>query len=202
VTRPIVVVDLETSALEPNTRLDLFRRPKGTYGVATEAAWWNLHTDQSRTFVPRHDVSRVLTYGAVGALEVSHYAERLATAEQDDGTALAELHDQLLGATLAGANPTFDARYLEHTFRRLGTRLVRRNPTPWHYRLLDVSAYYAGALGVPGNQLPGLAKVTEALGVTVIPDHSAAADTLAAGHCLLTLGAVQPLEATTAGGTS
>lgn len=184
--RAIVVVDLETSALEPDNRISgLFAGiPVGdVYGVAVEAAWWNLTTGEHGSFVPRHNVRTVRAYGAAGALTVCRYLERLADAPQDDGTEAKRLHAQLDGNTLAGSNPAFDAAFLRQLFAREDV------PAPWHHRLLDLSAYAAGYLDVPGNHLPGLARVCERLGVDR-PDHTAAGDVRATGECLMKLGAL------------
>lgn len=70
----------------------------------------------------------------------------------------------LEGATLVGANPAFDAAFLKK----------RWNEAPWHYRLLDVCAYTAGALGL--DYVPGLAECAKLLGIDALPDHTAAQD--------------------------
>lgn len=198
--RPVVVVDLETSALAPNepplgcaTTWETWASGAFTspYGAAIEVAWWNLATWGFGSFVPAHNVRAVRAFGSAEALVVSRYLERIADREQDNGTAVAALHEQLRGATLAGANPAFDARFLRALFGRYHT--TRDTPEPWHYRLLDVSAYAAGALGLPGGELPGLARVCELVDVDP-PDHTAAGDVQACGECLIRLGAVQRPE--------
>ena len=167
--RPIVVVDTETSGLDLDE------------DFAVEVAWWNLKTDERGSFVPIHDVARVLTPRNVPALRVNRYIDRLADAPQDmDFVELNRLHDQLDGATLAGSNPAFDAVFLARMFAEGGRTRLR----PWHYRMLDLAAYAAGVLGLP--EVPGLSTVCGELHIDQ-PDHSAEGDVTATGRCLLAL---------------
>lgn len=167
--RPIVVVDTETTGLDPDK------------DFAVEVAWWNLMTDERGSFVPIHDVALVLIPENVPALRVNRYIDRLADAPQDeDFTELNLLHDHLDDATLAGSNPAFDAAFLARMFAEGN----RRRPRPWHHRLLDVAAFAAGALNF--SEVPGLATVCGELRIN-LPDHTAEADVTAAGRCLLAL---------------
>lgn len=167
--RPLVVVDVETNGLNRKRH------------CAVEVAWWNLHTDERGSFVPIHNVSKVLARADVRALRLNRYIDRLAEAKQDvDYVELNRLHDQLVDATLVGSNPGFDAAFLAAMFRRGG----RLNVEPWHYRLFDVVPYAAGALG--WDNLMGLRALCGELHVD-LPDHSAEADVTATGQCLLAL---------------
>jgi len=75
----------------------------------------------------------------------------------------AVLREALDGATLVGANPSFDAAFLQARWRY----------RPWKYRLLDVEAYAMPALGL--TEPKGLAYIAKELG-TDAPDHTAAVD--------------------------
>lgn len=86
------------------------------------------------------------------------------------------VHHALRGATLVGANPAFDARILS---RWLGACGLPRKP--WHYRLLDIEAYAAGALG--WDEPRSLSAVCEALGVVNGAPHTAMGDARAVRDC-------------------
>ena len=81
---------------------------------------------------------------------------------------VAGLREALDGATLVGANPSFDAGFLR----------ARWGETPWHYRMLDVESYAMGALGWDSPK--GLKDVYAALvelGYELpAPNHTAAGD--------------------------
>ena len=81
-----------------------------------------------------------------------------------------ELRVAAKGATIAGANPDFDARMLH---ARWGYR-------PWHHRMLDVESAAMLALGL--DQPPGLADIAAELGIRP-PDHTAAGDVQCARAC-------------------
>lgn len=181
-TRQVVICDVETTGLDPDR------------DEAVEISWWNLTTGEHGCFVPVHNVALVLgNPDHQVALELNGYRERLADAPQDvDGTALKRLDEQLAGATLAGCNPAFDAAFL-------GPLLTNRGyERGWHHRLLDVSAFAAGRLGLPGNQLPGLHALAELLNEQQrklnipLPDHTAAGDVRTTGLCLRALGPHRP----------
>ena len=80
----------------------------------------------------------------------------------------ANLRADLAGATLVGANPRFDAAFLE----------ARWGDAPWHYRLWDIEAYAAGVLNLPS--LLGLKDLyayfnRDNAGIPA-PNHTAAGD--------------------------
>lgn len=130
----LVYVDVETDGLGPK------RQP-------WEIAW--IIDDGDGAPVERReflwiDVSRA----DPAALRIGGYWERhpdpygadyVATASP--GALARDLARDLHGATLVGANPAFDAEVLSRLLRRYA-----QMPT-WHYRLLDVQAMCAGALG-------------------------------------------------------
>lgn len=164
-TRQIIIVDCETNGL------DLVKHE------AVEVAWANLDTDEGGCFIPKHDVQKVLGAADVKALQINRYIDRIADQPQANGVddPRSALWHALEGNTLAGSNPAFDAAMLTKMFSGF-----RGNPTPWHYRLFDLSAYAAGVLGL--DELPGLALVCELLGVRA-PDHTAAGDVAATARC-------------------
>lgn len=119
------------------------------------------------------------------ALEINRYNDRVdrrklayprvAAMEFEAGVLRA-----LEGSTLVGANPAFDAGFLQS---RWGER-------PWKYRLLDVEAYAMPFLGL--DEPKGLAYIAEQLGVTA-PDHTAAADVHTLRECHRALRAIYNL---------
>lgn len=96
----------------------------------------------------------------------------------------AKLNEMLTGNTLAGCNPTFDAEFLTQAHHALSM-------SPWHHRLADISAYAAGSLGIPANELLGLADICERLGVEQVAAHSALDDAKATAECFRKLQALK-----------
>lgn len=101
------------------------------------------------------------------SLVISQYRERHHFGGYD-AVFEAEMQGALEGATLVGSNPRFDAAFLK----------ARWGNEPWHYRLLDVCAYVAGARGL--DYVPGLSDAAEIMGVELQPDHTAETDVLVA----------------------
>jgi DNA polymerase III epsilon subunit-like protein len=102
------------------------------------------------------------------ALEVNGYYDRF-KGEPFLGLKFeAELRERLAGATLVGANPAFDAGFLE----------ARWGEAPWHYRMLDIESYAVPILGF--DKVQGLKDIREGLdflGFAIPdPDHTAAGD--------------------------
>lgn len=173
--REIIVADIETSGLDRSRH------------TTVEVAWWHLGTGQRGVFVPPHSVSEVLANADIAALQINRYIDRLAHAQQDQKAEAAyELAEVLEGNTLAGSNPAFDAAFLPDMFESYDGDYEVYVPR-WHHRLLDLSAYAAGVLGIPPTELPGLATVCEALDVTNPAPHTAEGDVTATGQCFLKL---------------
>lgn len=176
-TRPIIVVDVETNGLDLNLH------------EAWEVAWHNLDTGASDHFFVALDLPRFLANAQLDALRINRFVDRypkeLAESRLVDRRQIVALHTQLRDNTLAGSNPTFDAAML----KRLFDPILHGGPAPapWHHRLWDLSAYAAGVLGL--DELPGLAKVCELLGVEEAPDHTAEADVAATVACFRQLQA-------------
>ena len=165
----VIVLDLETTGLDTTTC------------KVTEVCAMDLNdVDRVKYFVPHHDVFDPVKDG--NALRLTKYFERGLHNEMlsNDQTILFyhDLHTWLQGNVIAGSNPRFDANILSRVFRNLGL-----DPEPWHHRLLDLSAYAAGALGIPVTEIPGLATVCKLLGVTFEPDHTAYGDVAATRAC-------------------
>lgn len=172
--RQIVVVDVETNGLDPDRH------------IAVEVAWSNLTTGEHGVFVPPHNWHDAVSTAELTALRVNRYLDRLAEAPQDkDGKAASALWDQLEGNTLAGATPSFDAPFLRNMFREtydLDSHDID-GPPKWHHRLLDLSAYAAGALNIPAAELPGLTEVCDRLDVPHLRAHTAEGDVTATVLC-------------------
>lgn len=174
--RDLWVVDLETTSLDTEKAYIL------------EVAAVNVETGQEIYFVP---FVRRSVYGAAEpeALTVNRYFERRLYKqmlnEHYTAQAYKDLAYALGGNTLAGSNPTYDAAVLSRAFIDVtaGSDRVTIDPKPWHYRLADLAAYAAGALGLPPTETPGLAKVCELLDVTNEDPHSAMGDARATAEC-------------------
>jgi DNA polymerase III epsilon subunit-like protein len=130
------------------------------------------------------------------ALKINGYFERGVYAYRLDSEAAEkywrQLWDMLRGNTLAGSNPTFDAAMLNRSALwfapkqkgTYGTEPVEGlTASPWHHRLADLSAYAAGALGIPPTSLPGLDVVCRSLKVEIDGAHSALGDARATAEC-------------------
>lgn len=184
--RPIVVLDLESTGLDPRIHRPL------------EVAWEVLDTGVRGSFLPAVS-RRVLAQADPKAMEINGYYDRgLHLAEKDNGQGVEWLRETLRGATLAGASPQFDASMLIPLFaadtlrqrswfgRTFGPRPTLAEVAPWHYRMLDLSAYAAGVLGL--DELPSLWKVCELLDIPP-GDHTAGNDVTATVACFKALRA-------------
>lgn len=160
--RHIVVVDTETTGLSSRD-------------IAVEVAWWDLDTDERGRFVPKHNVAWVMENAHPDALAMNGYHERLAGAQQDDGTGVRRLHEVLRGQVLAGSNVRFDAGKLAALFEVWG--LAKE---PWFYHLGELGPYAAGVLRVPLWDMPGLSGTCALLEIPA-GDHTAEADVTATG---------------------
>lgn len=164
--RRVVVVDTETDGLDPE-----LHRP-----VEVGYLTWPHDTEARGLFVPPHR----LDHAAPSALAINRYHERIANRPRDyTYRHTAELHATLRGATLAGANPRFDAGMLAHLFAEAGLSPVE----PWHYRLLDIEAYCGALLGFAPYSLPSLRTLCAVTGVAP-GEHSAWSDACAAWQVL------------------
>lgn len=164
--RRVVVVDTETTSLTVSR------------AAITEVAAVDVETgDVLCAFVP-HLPREAWAKADLESLAINGYLERrtfeLALGVQETEQKYVELWDLLDGAVLAGSNPAYDATVLGRAFD--GYDLP---PAPWHYRLLDISAYAAGVLGRELGDAPGLQAVLDQLGIVNPEPHSARGDALA-----------------------
>ena len=162
--RHLIVVDTETTGLDPARH------------VPVEVAAINVTTGEELYFVPA--VTREqLAAADPRAMQINRYYERgLFVGAASDWD---RLFTMLQGNTLAGANPRFDA-----------AMLIAGCPDAaesWHFRLADLSAYTAGALGLDPMDLPGLDRCCDLLGVTNEAPHTAMGDARATAACFQAL---------------
>lgn len=169
--RHLVVVDSETTGPDP------------TRHVPVEVGWWNLGTGERGLFIPVHTRAD-LRRADPKALEINRYYERgldLVSQWDTNGTCLEILHEVLVGNSLVGSNPVFDASMLNPLFLRHGLA-----PAPWHYALLDVGTYAAGVLGLSIGERLTLSELCQLFGMPA-QTHDAEGDVTATGRCLLEL---------------
>lgn len=175
--RQLIVVDVETTGLDPDVHLPL------------EVAAINVATNEVFHFVPNLDRA-ILGNSEPAAMEINRYFERgiwrhALTIEETVG-AYGVLFTWLEGNTLGGYNPRFDGQMLirGYTAALVGygcqDAAVRE---VWHHRLADLSAYAGPALLRAPNELLGLADVCTALGVTNPAAHTALGDARATAEC-------------------
>jgi DNA polymerase III alpha subunit (gram-positive type) len=159
--RQLVLIDLETSGLSSRT------------DFAVEAGWRNLATGESSTFVPVHPVDVVLKFGDPAALEINGYRKRLMRADQDHNLfGTKRLHRELEGNTIVGANPAFDARFMDALFYRSGLSPV----DPQHHRMIDIEVYAMAVFDL--KYVPGMSEICHRLDLPP-GDHTAFGDVVA-----------------------
>lgn len=173
--RQIIVVDTETTGL-------------GGAAVILEIAAVNLDTGEELRIVP--PVTRAqLAEASPEAMQINRYYERGVfkdiLAPEHSYNQHMVLRRWLKDNTLAGSNPAFDAKMLaKHTFSDPDPQMMAwRFGSGWHHRLLDLSNYAAGVLGLALDELPGLHKVCEILGVPNPEAHTALGDAQATAEC-------------------
>lgn len=161
--RPVIVVDVETSGLDPehHSVLEIAAVPLNTLD------------GDGLVFTPAVPVDW-LGEADFDALSLNRYFERRLWQDEysqaDTEASLQDLGELLDGAIFAGANPAFDVAFLRPLFAEYGMDFPQI-----HYRLLDLAPYAAGALGL-GTDLPGLARVCELLDLTNPGPHTALGD--------------------------
>lgn len=164
----LVVVDVETSGLDPDTHIVL------------EVAAIDLHTHEELVFVPHLPDSSWRGRATAEALEVNRYDERrlsedtagpLATVDAWSG-----LNEMLEGNLIAGANPEFDAKFVDKALYNLGIKPLRRHQTR------DLVTYAAGVLGIDPAIAMRSGELITMLGITNELPHSAQGDARAAAE--------------------
>lgn len=187
--RDLIVVDTETTGLDVDRHWVL------------EVAAINVTTGEELYFVPALP-SGALDSADGKALKINGYFERGVYAYRMDAEKTEkywrQLWAMLKGNTLAGSNPTFDAAMMNRSalwfapaakpaYSSAALPEPPLNPSPWHHRLADLSAYAAGALGIYPTELPGLDVVARSLHVEIDGAHSALGDARATAACFKAL---------------
>jgi DNA polymerase-3 subunit epsilon len=177
--RQVIVVDIESTGLKE-------------HHVPIEVAAINLETGDEFYFVP-YMGSTVASGADPDALRINRYFERgiykyADRTPPETSDHYRDLAVMLKDNTLAGSNPRFDAGKISDQLRRIGNG--RDWVEPWHHRLLDLSAYAAGVLGISPSSLPGLHQVCEALDIVNEEEHGAMGDARATAACFKALMAM------------
>lgn len=143
----IVFIDTETGGLNP-IKHELI-----------EVAWAKDDIHHPQRLVLPHRPDRV---DPMAAQINGYHTRHLDDPENwDSSIDIAMFGADLIGATLCGANPSFDAAFISSFFSH-------QNPfgdTPWHYRLLDIESMFVGAFpnafDVEVDGVPGLRRIVE-----------------------------------------
>ena len=172
--RRIVVVDLETTSVDPDRAVPLEiaaveykpDAPARRGQVVEYVPPWNPH---------------VLAAADPVALAVNRYYERRVferTVPPEDAAAA----DLELFELLAGANAAYDATVLRRYLAQADYEFTAA--APWHYRLLDVEVATAAIHGF-GDGIPSLRRCRELWDLPAQADaHTALADAIAAHEVL------------------
>lgn len=162
----LIVVDVETSGLNPDTHDVL------------EVAAIDLTTSEELHFVPTPTRPDWQTVASPEAMQVNRYYERGVFKDQvDDDTtrkrwiALAGMLD---GNIIAGANPQFDAAFVDAALRHWKIKPTRR------HQLRDLATYASGILRIDPAEPTSSATVLDELGIINRSPHSALGDATAA----------------------
>lgn len=169
----LVVVDVETSGLDPLTHDVL------------EVSAIDLATDEELHFVPTPTRSEWILSAEPEALQINRYYERGIYKEEVDsettGKRWKTLADMLDGNIVAGANPWFDAAFIDAALKYWGIEPARR------YQLRDLATYAAGILRLDPAEPISSTTVFDKLDIVNLDPHSASGDataTAAAFHAL------------------
>lgn len=176
-TRQLIVVDIETTGL------------MGHHAILEVAAVY-VETGVEMYFVPEV-LPEKLGEADGDAMRINRYYERGVyrhmLTDRETQQNYRDLAEFLKGQTFGGSNPRFDADFIG---REMANRL-NLSPEPWHHRLADLSAYAAGALGIPPNELAGLGDICQRLSVDPGIAHSALDDARATAECFRKLIALR-----------
>lgn len=169
----LIVVDVETSGLDP------------TCHDVLEVAAIDLATGEDLTFVPTPVRGSWLEEADPDALRINRYFERAVYRDRVDVDTTRDrwrlLADILDGNIIAGANPQFDASFVDAAMRHWGIECRRR------HQLRDLATYAAGVLGIDPAELVSSASIFESLGVVNDSPHSAWGDAAATADAFRTL---------------
>lgn len=169
----LIVVDVETSGLDP-TRHDVL-----------EVAAIDLVTGEDLTFVPTPVSGSWLEEADPDALRINRYFERAVYRDRVDVDTTRDrwrlLAKMLDGNIIAGANPQFDASFVDAAMQHWEIKCRRR------HQLRDLATYAAGVLGTDPAEPLSSASILESLGVVNNSPHSAWGDTAATADAFRTL---------------
>ncbi|MDV6299976.1 exonuclease domain-containing protein [Dietzia maris] len=171
----LIVVDVETSGLDPQHDV-------------LEVAAIDLTTRQELYFVPKPINVGWLQDAHPGALKVNRYFERGVYAHELDFESTRKrwkaLGEMLDGNILAGANPEFDARFVDAAMKFHDVECRRR------YQLRDLATYAAGVLGTDPAEPTSSSEIFTALEVENQDAHSALGDARATAQAFNDLRAI------------
>lgn len=172
----LIVVDVETSGLDP------------TIHDVLEVAAIDLATGDELHFVPTPISSVWLEQSSAPAMRVNRYFERGVFEHQVDLETTRKrwetLGTMLDGNILAGANPAFDARFVDQAMSHHVVECRRR------YQLRDLATYAAGVLRTDPAAPTSSSEVYAALGITNEEAHSALGDARATAEAFNKLRAL------------
>lgn len=161
----LIVVDVETSGLDPLTHDVL------------EVAAIDLTAGDELHFVPTPTRPEWQTNAEPEALRINRYYERGVYNDQVDtattGKRWKTLADMLDGNILAGANPQFDAAFVDAALRHWGIEPTRR------HQLRDLATYASGILRLDPAEPISSAAIFAKLGIVNRDPHSARGDATA-----------------------
>jgi DNA polymerase-3 subunit epsilon len=164
VTRRLIVVDIETTGLNPGGHQIL------------ELCAIDLTAKDSEIYMAPHVSVTAIGSADYEALAINRYFERRVPqsmlSPEETTSSYDRLREILDGNTFGGCNPTFDAAFVS-----------RKTSAVWHHRLADLSAYAAAALRLAPNELVGLDDICSRLGVVNEDPHSARGDARATAEC-------------------
>lgn len=169
--RDLVVVDIETSGLDPHRHTVL------------EVCAINLRTNDELHFVPEPKLDWKIS-ASNEAMAINRYFERHVYRDQLDTETSAkrweELADMLDGAIVCGAAPWFDVSFLDP--------LLWPDTKPRRdHHLRDLGTYAAGVLAVDPAVSWSQSRVLELLNITNTGPHSARGDARACAEAFLAL---------------
>jgi DNA polymerase III epsilon subunit-like protein len=145
-TRPVLILDTETTGLFPEFGHQIWEVGIAEYGTGREHLW-RIEPDLFRADAEALEVNRYheRTSGMAGTLPG---LQDLAGSDgvpdywSEPAAVALGLTQWLKGVTIVGANPAFDALHMAAFLREHGYA----PPWPWHYRLRDIGSMAYGWL--------------------------------------------------------